>query len=144
MLNGWIINVSETETNDGESYDQAPGEADTDETTLVALVAARAADDQKGSNTVVLKVGDVLGVTEFFVITAAPNRRLVRRLVEEIEDQVRAATGRSPVRSEGVQEQQWVLVDYGDVVVHVFLDEVRDFYEIERLYRDVPVITWAE
>jgi len=86
----------------------------------------------------------VLGVTEYFVITAAPNRRLVRRLVEEIEEQVRAATGRSPVRSEGVQEQQWVLVDYGDVVVHVFLDEVRDFYEIERLYRDVPVITWAE
>ena len=144
MLDGRIINVSDTEPTGSEPHEQVSGMADADDTTTVALVAARAADDQKGSNTVVLKVGDVLGVTEYFVITAASNRRLVRRLVDEIEERVCAATGRSPVRSEGVQEQQWVLVDYGDVVVHVFLDEVRDFYEIERLYRDVPVIAWAE
>ena len=115
-----------------------------DDTRAVAVEAARAADDQKGTNTMVLHVGDVLGVTEYFVITGAPNRRLVRRLVDEVEEKVREATGRSPVRSEGVQEQQWVLIDYGDVVVHVFLEEVREFYEIERLYRDVPVIAWAE
>ena len=142
MLNGRSINVSETGANDSESHEQASGMADTDETTLVALVAARAADDQKGSNTVVLKVGDVLGVTEYFVITAAPNRRLVRRLVEEIEEQVRAATGRSPVRSEGVREQEWVLLDYGDVVVPVFLEAIRGFYEIERLYGDVDRVDW--
>ena len=115
-----------------------------DDTRAVAVVAARAADEQKGTNTTVLHVGDVLGVTEYFVITGASNRRLVRRLVDDIEEKVREATGRSPVRSEGVQEQQWVLIDYGDVVVHVFLEEVREFYEIERLYRDVPVIAWAE
>ena len=70
----------------------------------------------------------------------APNRRLVRTLVDEIEQAVRDATGRSPRRVEGVREQQWVLLDYGDVVVHVFLDEIRRFYEIERLYRDAPTV----
>ena len=85
-----------------------------------------------------LEVGDVLGVTEYFVVMSAPNRRLVRTLVDEIETQAREPTGRSPLRSEGVREQQWVLIDYGDVVVHVFLAEIREFYEIERLYTDVP------
>ena len=86
----------------------------------------------------------MLGVTEYFVIVGASNRRLVRNLVDEIEVQTRAQTGRSPLRSEGVREQQWVLVDYGDVVVHVFLAEVREFYEIERLYTDVPKVDWSD
>jgi ribosome-associated protein len=59
-----------------------------------------------------------------------------------VENRVREASGRSPIRTEGHREQQWVLLDYGDVVVHVFLDEVRQFYEIERLYRDVPRLEW--
>ena len=87
-----------------------------------------------------LDVGDILAIAEMFVVVDAPNRRLVRTLVDEIEEAVRAATGRSPRRVEGVKEQQWVLIDYGDVVVHVFLDEIRRFYEIERLYRDAPAV----
>jgi ribosome-associated protein len=109
----------------------------------LALEIARIADDKKGSEILVLHVGDVLGVTEYFVIVSAPNRRLVGTLVDEIEQQARVATGRSPLRTEGVREQQWVLVDYGDVVVHVFLAEIREFYEIERLYTDVPTIPWS-
>ncbi len=109
---------------------------------LLAITAARAADDKKAENTIVLQVGNVLGITEFFVVTSASNRRLVRSIVDAVEEQVRAELGRSPLRSEGVAEQQWVLVDYGDVVVHVFADEVRAYYEIERLYRDVPRIEW--
>jgi ribosome-associated protein len=66
----------------------------------------------------------------------------VRTIVDAVEEQVRAEHGRSPLRSEGVGEQQWVLVDFGDVVVHVFADEVRAYYEIERLYRDVPRLEW--
>ena len=108
----------------------------------VATLAARAADEKQGRNIVVLDVGDILAIAELFVVLDAPNRRLVRTLVDEIEEAVRTATGRSPRRVEGVKEQQWVLIDYGDVVVHVFLDEIRKFYEIERLYRDAPVVPW--
>ena len=108
----------------------------------LARIAARAADEKKGSDIVVFAVGDVLAITEYFVITSASNRRLVRTLVDEIEQAVRDRLGRSPLRMEGVTEQQWVLIDFGDVVVHVFTDEIRAYYEIERLYRDVPKVDW--
>ena len=114
-----------------------------DDATTVALVAARAADEKQARNIVVLDVGDILAIAELFVVLDAPNRRLVRTLVDEVEQAVRDATGRSPRRVEGVREQQWVLMDYGDVVVHVFLAEIREFYDIERLYRDAPTIAWA-
>jgi ribosome-associated protein len=108
----------------------------------LAVLIAQIADDKQGSDILVLQVGDVLAVTEYFVVMSASNRRLVRTLVDEIETQTREQIGRSALRSEGVREQQWVLVDYGDVVVHVFLSEIREFYEIERLYTDVPTIAW--
>jgi ribosome-associated protein len=108
----------------------------------LACVAARAADDKKAEQTLVLAVGEVLQVTDYFVICSASNRRLVKTVVDAVEEQVREQLGRSPIRMEGVSEQQWVLVDYGDVVVHVFAEEIRMYYEIERLYRDVPRIDW--
>ncbi len=114
----------------------------TDDAWILATTAAQAADDKQGSDTIVLSVGGVLGITELFVVTGASNRRLVRAVAEEVEVRVRDVCGRSPIRTEGHREQQWVLLDYGDVVVHVFLDEVRQFYEIERLYRDVPRLEW--
>lgn len=114
------------------------------EALAVAVEAARAADDKQATDTIVLPVGDILGITEYFVVTGASNRRLVRAVADEIEERVREVCGRSPGRTEGHREQQWVLLDYGDVVVHVFLDEVRQFYEIERLYKDVPRIEWRD
>jgi ribosome-associated protein len=108
----------------------------------VARTAALTADDKKAERTLVLFVADVLSITDYFVITSASNRRLVRTVVDEIEQVVRDRHDRSPLRVEGVSEQQWVLIDYGDVVVHVFSDEIRAYYEIERLYRDVPRIDW--
>lgn len=109
----------------------------------VALCAARAADAKHGTDVMVLAVGDVLAITEYFVICGGGNRRLVSTLVDEIEGGVGSELQRKPLRTEGRHEQQWVLLDYGDVVVHVFLEEIRDFYEIERLYRDVAVIDWS-
>jgi ribosome-associated protein len=113
------------------------------ESLQVAVTASRRADEKQGRNIVILDVRSVLGITDYFVVVDASNRRLVRTLVEDVEAGVKEATGRSPLRVEGEREQQWVLMDYGDVVVHVFLDEIRRFYEIERLYRDVPTVAWG-
>ncbi len=109
----------------------------------LATLAAQVADASKASDIVVLDVGEVLSITGYFVIAGASNPRLVRAIVDEVEARVKDEFGRSPLRTEGVREQQWILMDYGDVVIHVFLDSIREFYEIERLYLDVPRIDWA-
>ena len=113
------------------------------ESQALARTAAQAADDKKADDTIVLDVGDLLQITEYFVVTGASNRRLVRTIVDAIDEAVRLEHGRSPVRVEGVSELQWVLMDYGDVVVHVFIDEMRIYSEIERLYRDVGRVEWG-
>lgn len=110
---------------------------DLDAATL-ALTIAEAADSKKADDIVLLDVGDVLGIADVFIIASAPNTRLVRTVAEEIERVVKERYGISPLRVEGIRELQWVLLDYGDVVAHVFTSETRHFYDIERLYRDVP------
>ncbi len=112
------------------------------DTEALAITAARAADDKQGSDIVVIDVGNVLPITSLFVVASAGNSRLVRTIADAVTESVRNATGRSPVRSEGMAEAQWILVDYGDVVVHVFAEETRRYYEIERLYRDRPIVEW--
>ena len=109
----------------------------------LAIRCARAADDKLATDIIVLPVGDVLAITEYFVVASASNPRQVRAITDAVLVAVREQTGRGPLRSEGVGEQQWVLVDYGDVVVHVFSEEQRRFYEIERLYKDVQAVDWA-
>ncbi len=116
---------------------------ETTDTDAPALAAARAADAKGGDRTVVLRVGEVLGITELFVITSASNTRLVRAVVEEIEERVAAEHGVRPIRIEGRDDLRWVLMDYGDWVAHVFLAEARDFYDLERLWADVPRVAWA-
>ena len=84
-----------------------------------ALEAARAADEKLGQDTVVLAMGDLLGVTDAFVITQGQNSRQVRTLVDEIERRLKETSGRSPRAVEGLRDLTWVLMDYGD-----FLDDV--------------------
>jgi len=103
-----------------------------------ALVAARAADAKLGHDTVVLDMHDLLVVTDAFVITTGANSRQVKTIVEEVERQVKEATGRSPWAVEGLRDLTWVLMDYGDVVVHVFGTEARAYYDLERLWGDAP------
>jgi ribosome-associated protein len=106
-----------------------------------ANAAASVADDKQGFDTIVLEVGAVMGITDFFVITSGSNSRQVRTIAEEVEKKLKVL-GTAPPRVEGRSDLTWVLLDYGDLVVHVFLEETRRFYDIERLYRDVPVIDW--
>lgn len=107
-----------------------------------ALVAARVADDKQGRDTVVLDVSSVLAITDYFVVTSGRNLRQVRTIAEEVEQAIKDAGGSGPLRVEGLSDLSWVLLDYGDLVVHVFDEETRRFYDIERLYRDMPVIAW--
>ena len=109
----------------------------------LAALAARAADDKGAQDIVILEVGDVLVLPDEFVVTAGANDRQVKAIVEEVERQVGDAGLGKPQRVEGLQERQWVLLDYGDVVVHVFQEEARAYYELERLWGDVARVDWA-
>lgn len=109
----------------------------------LAITAAQVADAHHGNDVLILHVGDVLALTEYFVVVGASNKRLVNAIVDEVEAQLKVLVDRAPIRVEGMRENQWVLIDYGDVIVHVFLKEIRDFYEIERLYTDVAKIEWS-
>jgi ribosome-associated protein len=119
------------------TYDHDPGHH-------WALIAARTADDKQGRDTVVLEVAGVLAITDYFVITSGRNSRQVRTIAESVEEAIKLAGGPGPLRVEGRSDLTWVLLDYGDLVVHVFDEEMRRFYDIERLYRDVPVIDWED
>jgi ribosome-associated protein len=112
------------------------------DTLAVARSAARAADDKQGSDIRIIDVAEVMPIVGLFVVTSAGNPRLVRTIAGEVEDRIRLDHRRSPVRTEGISESQWILLDYGDVVVHIFAEETRRFYEIERLYRDRPLVEW--
>jgi ribosome-associated protein len=107
-----------------------------------AGIAAHAADEKKGQDIVVLDVGDILSIAEAFVLVSASNTRQVRTIVEEIDLTLELADDEGPRSVEGLDDASWVLMDYGDVIVHVFLDETRAFYDLDRLWADAPVVEW--
>lgn len=111
--------------------------------TELALAAATAASDKLAVNIVLLDVSEQLVITDAFVIASAPNERQVQAIVDEIEDRLRKL-GAKPVRREGEREGRWVLLDYIDIVVHVQHSEERAFYELERLWKDCPVIPFED
>jgi ribosome-associated protein len=107
-----------------------------------AVAAARAAADKKAEDTIVLDVGDIIGITEAFVITSGTNTRQVRTICDEVEAALKVDGGAGPRSVEGLDDASWVLMDYGDLVVHVFLAETREYYALERLWSDAPRIDW--
>lgn len=109
-----------------------------------AKTAALAADSKSATDVVVLEVGPVMALCEHFVIASGANSRQVRTIAQEVEALVGADGGPKPIRVEGLNDLQWVLLDYGDMVVHVFLQETRDYYDLERLWADVPRVPWQE
>lgn len=106
--------------------------------------AAAAADEKGDGDTVVLEVGEVLAVPTWFVIASGRNDRQVKAMADAVERAVVEAGGPKPTAVEGRDSLQWVLVSYGDVAVHLFDEEARAFYELERLWRDVPVLDWRD
>jgi ribosome-associated protein len=105
-----------------------------------ALVAADAIAEKKGADVAVLRVGDILAITDVFVMASASNTRQVKTIVEEVERAIAEHDGSRPRSVEGLGDASWVLLDYGDIVVHVFLAETRAFYDLDRLWADAPSI----
>lgn len=125
---------------------QAKAPADVSDVTLAdwARHAARAADDKLGRDTIIIAVGEVISVTDFFVISSAQTSRQVRAIAEEIEEQLTILDGPKPLRVEGRTDHRWVLMDFGGFVVHILDDEYRAFYDLERLWSDCPRIEWQD
>ncbi|MDO9557148.1 MAG: ribosome silencing factor [Coriobacteriia bacterium] len=102
-----------------------------------AVLAAQAAAEKKATDVIVLDVAATLVITEYFVLATGNTDRQVRTIAEEIEAQLKAA-GRPAIGREGEREGKWVLVDFADVVVHVFQPDEREFYRLEKLWSDAP------
>jgi len=105
----------------------------------MATVAARAAAAKLAQDIVVIDVSDQLVITDCFVIASAANERQANAIVDEVEEKMRQA-GHKPARREGTREGRWVLLDYIDIVVHVQHADERNFYALDRLWRDCPLV----
>ena len=111
----------------------------------LALTAAQAAADKKASDIVILDVADQLVITDAFLIASAPNERQVLAIVDAIEEQlVKLPEKAKPVRREGERAGRWVLLDYVDIVVHVQHTEEREFYALDRLWKDCPRVPFVD
>jgi ribosome-associated protein len=109
------------------------------EAVQMATVAARAAASKLADDVIVLDVSSQLVITDCFVIASASNERQVNAIVEEVEEKMRLA-GYKPARREGAREGRWTLLDYIEIVVHIQHQDERNYYALDRLWRDCPVI----
>ncbi len=109
-----------------------------------ARLAAEVASDKGAEDTIVLDVGEIIGIADLFVITSGTNTRQVRTIVDEIERRLETDLEARPRSVEGLADLGWVLLDFGDVIVHVFGKESRAFYDLDRLWADAARLDWQE
>ena len=105
----------------------------------VAMCAAKALCDKKGENVRLMKVSDITVVADYFLICTGTSNTHVKTLCDEVEKQL-TELGEPPLRREGFRSGGWVIIDFGCVIVHIFLDEMRKFYNLERLWADAEEI----
>ena len=109
----------------------------------IATAAAEAARDKQAADVVVLDVAALLTITDYFVICSVSSGPQLKAVIEGVEERIRTELDRRPVRREGDADGGWLLLDYIDVVVHVFSQEAREYYDLERLWSDAPRPAWA-
>ena len=120
------INMPSTLTaTDTKTYDQSKD---------LALTIAQAADDRKGADIVILRVAEVSYLADYFVIVTGFSKAQVRAIAQSIEEKMETLWQRLPVRSEGKANCSWIVQDYGEVIVHTFLPEEREFYNLEAFW----------
>lgn len=110
------------------------------ETIDAAEIAAAAIADKKGTDVVALDLSELLVITDVFLLGSAGSARQVRALMDGAEEALREKLDRRPLRREGTEDVRWVVLDYGDLVIHLFDRETRDYYDLERLWADAPRI----
>lgn len=104
----------------------------------LALIAARAASDKRAADVMAIDVAELLVVTDYFVICTGNTDIQVKAIADEVEDRLREEAGVKPIGREGLPEAKWALLDFGDLVIHVFQPEEREFYRLEKLWGDAP------
>lgn len=109
---------------------------------ILAVLAARAADNNRAKNIAILDLRGISNVTDYFIIASATSRRQLKAIADNIIYAAKEC-GRSPLGVEGRGEELWILVDLGECVVHVFLEELREYYDIEMIWGDAGHIDWA-
>lgn len=115
--------------------------AELDENVKLAL---HSASEKKAFDLVGLDLREVASFTEFFIIASGSNQRQVQAIADEIEEQLKKQLKSKPVRTEGYSTADWVLMDYGDFIVHIFEQKAREFYDLERLWRDAKKVELPE
>jgi len=118
-----------------------PALAKRDATREFAVQAARTCGDERCTNVIVLDLRDLSGVADYFVIATGSSDRQIRTAAEQVLG-LGKEQGRRPLGVDGVQYSHWVLIDYGDVVVHVFAPDYREIYDLELLWGDAPRVRW--
>ncbi len=108
-----------------------------------ALLAAKAADEKKATDIMVQDVRELVGITDYFVIVTAKNNPQVEAIIEAVEEALQKEAGITPLHREHSRDGSWTLLDYGDVVIHVFQPETREFYRLEALWNDAPIVDLA-
>ncbi|MDR0500153.1 MAG: ribosome silencing factor [Coriobacteriales bacterium] len=119
-------------------------EADLEYSKRLALIAASAAFDKVGKDIIVQDVSKVMVITDYFVIATGANNRQVDAIADAIEEALREQADVKPIGREGREELTWVLLDYGDIVVHVFQPQIREFYRLETIWNDAKFLNLEE
>lgn len=107
-----------------------------DELDAEVKLALLSAGEKKAFDLIALDLREIASFTEFFIIASGANQRQVQAIADEIEEQLKKQFSARPVRTEGYSAAEWVLMDYGDFIVHIFEQKAREFYDLERLWRD--------
>lgn len=110
----------------------------TDEAVALAVTAADAADDVKATDLTILEVADLLALVDVFLLVSTASDRQLKAAAESIQERLQLEHDRKPLRREGTAEGGWLLLDYGDLVCHLFSTEEREFYALDKLWADVP------
>ena len=109
-----------------------------------AKLALHCASEKKASNLVAIDLRQIASFTEFFIIASGNNQRQVQAICDEINEQLKKQLNSRPVRIEGYNSGEWILLDYGDFIVHIFEKNAREFYDLERLWLDAQKVEFPK